>query len=60
MGLRRFFIYRERVKQLSNKGWYLNMAGGMTDSHCMRIIDKKDLRHMSEREFTKIVGGIAK
>lgn len=57
MGLIRFFRYCKRVKQLKDKGWYLNMAGGMTDSHCMRIIDKKDLEHMSEQEFAKIVGG---
>ena len=57
MSLRRFLIYRKRVKQLSNKGWYLNMAGGMTDSHCMRIISRKDLAQMSEQEFAKIVGG---
>ena len=54
MDLIKFFIYIKRVKYLSSKGWYLNMAGGMTDSHCMRIISKKNLVQMSEDEFISI------
>ena len=60
MVLIRFLRYCKRAKQLINNGWYLNMAGGMTDNHCMRIIDKKDLAYMSEQEFATIVGGIKK
>lgn len=57
MNLSGFFVYLKRVKRLRDNGWYLNMASGMTDSHCMRIIGKKDLAHMSEQEFRAIVGG---
>lgn len=50
----RFFIYYQRVKQLTERGWYKNLAGGVTDRHCMRIISKKELIHMSEEEFQSI------
>lgn len=50
----RFFIYRQRVKQLTERGWYVNLAGGVTDRHCMRIISKKDLIQMTEEEFARI------
>ena len=50
----RFFIYHQRVKQLTERGWYKNLAGGVTDRRCMRIISKKELIHMPEEEFRSI------
>ena len=52
--LSRFFIYQQRVKQLAERGWYKNLAGGVTDRRCMRIISKQDLIQMTEEEFQSI------
>lgn len=50
----RFFVYLRRVKRLTERGWYVNMAGGVTDRRCMRIISKRELACMSEEEFMAI------
>lgn len=52
--LKDLLIYSKRVMFLKSKGWYRNITGGMTDSHCMRVISKERLVKMSEDEFLVI------
>lgn len=47
--------YVERKKALENRGWYRNLAGGMTDSHCMGVLTLKDIFKMSEERFSRIL-----
>ena len=47
--------YVNRVNTLESRGWYRNLAGGMTDSHCMGVLTLKDIYTMSEKEFSRIL-----
>ena len=50
--IRKYFIFIKRIKELTSNGyWYINMAGGLTDSHCMRIISRKELFNMTNEEY---------
>lgn len=52
--IKKHIVYFKRVGQLINLGWYRNMAGGFTDSHCIAAITNKDLFNMTDEKFEKI------
>lgn len=47
--------YVNRINTLKSRGWYQNLAGGMTDSHCMGVLTLKDIYTMSEERFSRIL-----
>lgn len=53
--IRSIITYPHRLILMFKAGWYKNMRGSYTDSHCMRIIDRKYLFLMSDDEFNSIL-----
>ena len=53
--MRKYIKYYKRIKKLQSLGWYKNMAGGFTESHCMYVISKRELLKMSDKDFLKMI-----
>ena len=44
----------KKKKILLNKGWYKNLNGGYTESHCMKIITKDQLKNIDIEYIKKL------
>ena len=45
--------YHQRRKGLLARGWYRNLAGGITDPHCMASLSKKELWELAREDIVK-------
>lgn len=48
--------YFRRVRLLKERGWYKNLRGGYTQSHCMNTISRRDLVFASNKKFMECLG----
>lgn len=50
----RIKTYLNRVKILTNRGWYWGMTGKLIHPHCMNYVTRTELFNMPNEEFIKL------
>ena len=53
--MKKIIRYFNRVMQLIEYGWYINMSGGFTESHCIGFLTNKDIFNMTNEEFERVL-----
>lgn len=47
--------YIKRVRTLKKHGWYKSMSGKYVEGHVMRLVTKKRLYKMTDKEFEELL-----